>query len=139
MPQQVEVNEAVGIGVKNVPTSIAALSYMMRNVQGDRASQTSHGRHKISEKLENVPSVPRFPSVREDKLGSDKRRGPVIPISTFTQHSQRLSTKSLITHLPCSPQSFTPTSSQAVPDLSLSVHPWVSLRFFLYLRPKVLS
>src|SRR5205823_11345094 len=78
-------------------------------------------------------------SAREDKLGSDKRRGPVIPISTFTQHSQRLSTKSLITHLPCSPQSFTPTSSQAVPDLSLSVHPWVSLRFFLYLRPKVLS
>src|SRR5216110_347979 len=61
MPQQVEVNEAVGIGVKNVPTSIAALSYMMRNVQGDNASQTSHGRHKISEKLENVPSVPRFP------------------------------------------------------------------------------
>src|SRR5438067_12375979 len=61
MPQQVEVNEAVGIGVKNVPTSIAALSYMMRNVQGDHASQTSHGRHKISEKLENVPSVPRFP------------------------------------------------------------------------------
>src|SRR5438067_2231972 len=64
MPQQVEVNEAVGIGVKNVPTSIAALSYMMRNVQGDHASQTSHGRHKISEKLENVPSVPRFPPLR---------------------------------------------------------------------------
>jgi hypothetical protein len=60
LPQKIEVNEAVGIGVENVSASVAALSHMGGNIDRDHTSQTSHAGDKVSEKLGNVPSVPGF-------------------------------------------------------------------------------
>ena len=42
-PQQVQIDHAVGIGVEDVLPRVPTLRYMMRNVHGDHASQSSHG------------------------------------------------------------------------------------------------
>ena len=42
-PQQVQIDHAVCIGVEDALPRVPTLRYMMRNVHGDHASQSSHG------------------------------------------------------------------------------------------------
>jgi hypothetical protein len=42
LSQQIQINAAMGIVVENKPASIAALLHVVRKIQTDYASQTSH-------------------------------------------------------------------------------------------------
>jgi len=61
--KEIQINPLVGIGFKNESTSVCALRNMVRNSNGNDSGQTSHGPKKISERRENVPSVPGFGDV----------------------------------------------------------------------------
>lgn len=74
LPQKIEVNQAIGIGVENVSARVASLSHMVRDIDSDHTSQTSHGEDKVSEKLGNVPSVPSFLLSANKRLGHPSYR-----------------------------------------------------------------
>ena len=60
LAEEVDIYELVGIRFKNESARVCTLRHVMRKVNGNDSGQTSHGRKKISEKPENVPSVPGF-------------------------------------------------------------------------------
>jgi hypothetical protein len=61
LPQEIEINQALGIGSEKELPSIAALRHVVRNIYDYGTGKTSHS-HQI---IRNVPSVPgshpRFP------------------------------------------------------------------------------
>jgi hypothetical protein len=46
LSQQVEVHPTVGIGVQNKLPRIPTLGYVVRNINGNHARQSSHGQQK---------------------------------------------------------------------------------------------
>jgi len=46
MPEQIQVNEALGVGCQNVLAGVPALSDMVRDIDSDHASQASHDSQK---------------------------------------------------------------------------------------------
>jgi hypothetical protein len=57
LPQEIEINQTLGIRSQNELPRIAMLSNVVWNVNSNNTSQTSHAAVKISE---NVSSVPGF-------------------------------------------------------------------------------
>jgi hypothetical protein len=60
LAKQIQIDELVGIRLQNEAASVAALRNVMGNVNRNDSGQTSQGTKNISEKRENVPSVPGF-------------------------------------------------------------------------------
>ena len=100
LAQEIDVDEFVGIGFKNESPRVCALRHVMCNVDSNDSGQTSHGRKNISEKRENVPSVPRFPPLELEVQGKasylatrfEARTQPMMLLSTFSNFMELIPT-----------------------------------------------
>jgi len=76
LPQKVQVNHPLTVGVKNVLTSVATLRDMMRHINSHHTSETSHGSQKYQKtsRLSPVyppPVYPRFIRRIADRFTDD--------------------------------------------------------------------
>lgn len=97
LPQQLEVDGAVGIAVEKELSSVAALRDVVRHIHGNHTREASHGATKISENFPSVPELPPTGIVQSNNYNS--RLQPIVLTATSPNNSSPVLSLSYDFHL----------------------------------------